>query len=334
MDRRFPTFSQALRSAGNVTELCCDAPARLLLPPGSTADSLIARVAQAPEPAAAKVQVLAQTGDGRTLAEATVDLPAGARTGSAALVLPPELRNRLTRLVLADAPSAGSVILLDERWRRRPVGLVTDNPEAANAPFVGSLYYLNRALQPYTEVRQGTIQQLLTRNISVLVLADDPLPDGPARDALAKWVENGGLLIRMAGPRTAAEPIGETDDLLPVRLLGGDRQLGGALSWSRPAGLAAFPPGSPVCRAGGAARRDGLAAGAGGTVGDTRSAHLGGAGGRHAAGNRGSEGEWARRAVPCHRERRLVQPAAVGSVRGYAAPPGGSLRRRPDRAGP
>jgi hypothetical protein len=241
----FPAFSQALRGAGNVTELCCDAPVRLLLPPGSTADSLIARVAQAPQLTDAKVPVLAQTGDGRTLAEATVNLPAGARTGSAAMVLPPELRNRLTRLVLGDAPSAGSVVLLDERWRRRPVGLVADNPETANEPFVGSLYYVNRALQPFTEVREGTIQQLLKRNISVIVLADDPLPDGPARDALTKWVENGGLLIRMAGPRTAAQPIGETDDLLPVRLLGGDRQLGGALSWSRPAGLAAFPPGSP-----------------------------------------------------------------------------------------
>jgi hypothetical protein len=53
------------------------------------------------------------------------------------------------------------------------------------------------------------------------------------------------LLVRFAGPRTAAEPLGETDPLLPVKLLGGDRQLGGALSWSKPAGLAPFPSGSP-----------------------------------------------------------------------------------------
>ncbi len=62
---------------------------------------------------------------------------------------------------------------------------------------------------------------------------------------MTNWVEKGGLLIRFAGPRTAEQPIGETDPLLPVKLLGGDRQLGGALSWSEPASLAPFPPNSP-----------------------------------------------------------------------------------------
>jgi Domain of unknown function (DUF4159)/Aerotolerance regulator N-terminal len=242
----FPRFAQAVSHAGQVTELCCDSsPVRVLLPPKSTADSLIARVAQAPQPAAANVTVEAQTGDGRTLAETQVTLPAGASVGSSAIVLPPELRNRLTRLALAGAPSAGSVVLLDEFWRRRPVGMVAANPEAADTPFVGPLYYLQRALAPYTDVRQGTIDQLLSRDLSVIVLADDPLPDGPDRDALTKWVQKGGLLVRFAGPRTAAEPLGETDPLLPVKLLGGDRQLGGALSWSKPAGLAPFPSGSP-----------------------------------------------------------------------------------------
>ena len=32
---------------------------------------------------------------------------------------------------------------------------------------------------------------------------------------------------------------------MPVKLLGGDRQLGGALSWSEPAGVAQFCPDSP-----------------------------------------------------------------------------------------
>ena len=51
--------------------------------------------------------MLAQSGDGRTLARATLDLPAGAREATAAMVLPPELRNRLGRLVLEGPPSAG-----------------------------------------------------------------------------------------------------------------------------------------------------------------------------------------------------------------------------------
>lgn len=38
---------------------------------------------------------------------------------------------------------------------------------------------------------------------------------------------------------------GPTDPLLPVPLLAGDRELGGAMSWSRPAHLAPFPDNSP-----------------------------------------------------------------------------------------
>ncbi|HEY2616535.1 MAG TPA: DUF4159 domain-containing protein [Acetobacteraceae bacterium] len=242
----FASFAQALGTTGAVTELRSQAaPAKLLLPPQNEADRLIARVAQAPQPLAGQAVVLAQSGDGRTLARATLDLPAGTGEGTTAMVLPPELRNRLSRLVLEGPPSAASVVLLDERWRRRPVGILAGDLASADTPFAGSLYYLGRALSPFTEVREADLATLLQREVSVLILADRPLPAGAERDALTKWVEQGGLLIRFAGPRTAEQPIGETDSLMPVKLLGGDRQLGGALSWSEPAGVAQFSAGSP-----------------------------------------------------------------------------------------
>jgi hypothetical protein len=46
------------------------------------------------------------------------------------------------------------------------------------------------------------------------------------------------MLIRFAGPSISA-----TDGLLPEKLLDGDRQLGGAMSWSQPEHLAPFPAG-------------------------------------------------------------------------------------------
>jgi Domain of unknown function (DUF4159)/Aerotolerance regulator N-terminal len=242
----FTQFAAALGEAGKVTELRSEAaPARLLLPPDNQADRLVARVAQAPHLLASKSVVLAQSGDGRTLARATLDLPAGASQASAAIVLPPELRNRLSRLVLEGPPTAASVVLLDERWRRRPVGILAGDLATADTPFAGPLYYLHRALEPYTEVREADLATLLQRELSVLILADRPLPAGAERDALAKWVEQGGLLIRFAGPRTAEQPLGETDPLMPVKLLSGDRQLGGALSWAEPAGVAQFSATSP-----------------------------------------------------------------------------------------
>ena len=242
----FPRFAAALSKAGAVTQVCCAAaPPRVLLTPESEADRLIARVAQPPQPMDTETHVLAQSGDGRTLARAPVTFPAGAGDASTPIPLPPELRNRLSRLVLEGPASAGAVALLDERWRRRPVGLVAGEQTATDSPFTGALYYLRRALGPFAELRDGDVATLLQRDISVLVLADRPLPPGVDRDALAAWVEKGGLLIRFAGPRSAEAQGSAADTLLPVPLLGGDRQLGGALSWSEPAGLAPFPTDSP-----------------------------------------------------------------------------------------
>jgi hypothetical protein len=242
----FPAFASTLSAVGPVTELCCDGPpVRLLLPPQPEADGLALRLAQTPMADPATAAVLAQSGDGRTLARSTIAVPAGAAASETKLVLPPEVRNRLARLVLEGSPSAAGVVLLDERWRRRPVGLVAGDLASAEAPLTGSLFYLRRALAPFVELREGSVASLLGRDISVLILADRPLPEGSDRTAVTQWVEKGGLLIRFAGPRTAELPIGDSDPLLPVKLLGGDRQLGGALSWSQPASLAAFPPGSP-----------------------------------------------------------------------------------------
>jgi hypothetical protein len=242
----FDRFAAALRATGSVTEVCCDtASSPLLLPPTSEADRLVVHLGQAPRSAASEASVLAQSGDGRTLARTNVTVHAGASVASAPIPLPPELRNRLTRLVLEGPPSAGSVVLLDERWRRRPVGLLSGDLSTADTPFTGSIYFLKRALGPFTELREGDAATLLKRDISVLVLADRPLADGAERQALEAWVRKGGLLMRFAGPRTAEAATNDTDTLLPVRLLAGDRQLGGAMSWSQPAGLAAFPATSP-----------------------------------------------------------------------------------------
>jgi len=58
---------------------------------------------------------------------------------------------------------------------------------------------------------------------------------------LKDYVENGGLLLRFAGPKLAARK----DELLPVLLREGGRALGGALTWEYPQRLAAFSEDSP-----------------------------------------------------------------------------------------
>ena len=116
------------------------APPKLLLPPEIEADRMAVRVARASGDAPETAAVLAQRGDGRTLARAEIPLAAGETSGTATLNLPLELRNRIGQLVLEGPPSAGSVVLLDERWRRRPVGLLTTDMTSADAPLTGPLY--------------------------------------------------------------------------------------------------------------------------------------------------------------------------------------------------
>src|SRR2546423_11010570 len=63
-----------------------------------------------------------------------------------------------------------------------------------------------------------------------------------ARDQLTRWIEDGGVLVRFAGPRLAAAD----DDLVPVKLRRGGGILGGRLSWEKPQQLHGFTRESPV----------------------------------------------------------------------------------------
>ena len=55
-------------------------------------------------------------------------------------------------------------------------------------PLLSDLYYLERALAPYADVRKGTVSDLLARNVSVLILADIGRVAGSDYDKIAKFV--------------------------------------------------------------------------------------------------------------------------------------------------
>jgi hypothetical protein len=238
---RESAFGSALGRAGTVTDARAVATAPLLQTPVTVNGHLVLRLATAPQRLERRFDVLAQGSDGRTLNRVTIAVPAGASAGEAPLGLPTVLANSVTRLQLGGAPTAGGTVLLDDQWRRRIVGLASAAGDAADAPLVGPLYYLNRALDQDVEIRHRPLDQLLAQPLSVLILSDRPLAPGPELDAVTRFVQRGGLLIRFGGPLTAESP----DPLLPVRLLQQDRSLGGALSWNKPEHLASFPATSP-----------------------------------------------------------------------------------------
>lgn len=237
-------FAAALRraAAGPIAELRDDElPARLLLPPVNDADGMTIRLARAGA-AARRATALALDERGGVLARvALVPGPGGIARGRVALPL--EVRNTLARIVVPGLPSAATTRLLDESDRRRPVGLLAGEA-GSETPLTGALFFLERALAGDGDIRQGTLDALLARPLSVLVMTDRTVTDPATAATLLHWVEHGGTLIRFAGPRLAAAADG-ADRLLPVALMPGSRALGGAMSWARPQHLAPFPPGSP-----------------------------------------------------------------------------------------
>ncbi len=224
-------------------EIVRDAPgdsALALMPAEPSTQGLTARVRRADEGPPLSGTVAAYGENGRFLGNGEFRLESGALTAIAEISLPRELRNVVTRLDITGHASAGAVMLLDDSSRRWPVGLVAEGGESAQ-PLLSDLYYIERALSGRADVVKGAIADLLTKDIAMLVLADVGRVVGHDFERLTKWVEDGGMLVRFAGPRLAAQG----DELLPVRLRAGDRTLGGSLSWEKPQGLGPLPAGSP-----------------------------------------------------------------------------------------
>jgi len=183
----------------------------------------------------------------RQLATVDLEFVAGDAVAETALVLPPELRNRVTRFEIAGNRSAAAVSLADDGLKRREVALISGAGDREGLDLLDPLYYLREALEPTADLIDGTMEDILLANPDVIILADVATLAGVEADAVLDWVEGGGMLLRFAGPRLAASDVGraQEDPLLPVRLRDGGRTVGGAMSWGEPKSLAPFTEGSP-----------------------------------------------------------------------------------------
>ncbi len=186
-------------------------------------------------------------GNARILATATAQFEAGDTRAKADLALPSELRARITGFVIAGQRSAGATTLVDDALRRREVALIgTGGPEEA-LQLLAPLHYIEQALVPTADLIEGSITDVLPANPDVIVLADVATLGAAEAGPLTQWIENGGMLVRFAGPRIAASDVSRMDEdpLMPVRLRAGGRSVGGAMSWGAPKALAPFSDRSP-----------------------------------------------------------------------------------------
>jgi len=185
---------------------------------------------------------------GSPIGEARYTFAPNDRETEAAFDLPVELRNDIARLEIAGERSAGAVQLLDKRWRRRAIGIVSGSTSDSAQPLLAPTFYLTRALAPFADVRLGdrgapqqVITQFLDQKLPMMVLADVGTLSPEIRERLSAWIEQGGVLVRFAGPRLAQAD----DDLVPVKLRRGGRTLGGSLTWEKPQHMASFSADGP-----------------------------------------------------------------------------------------
>lgn len=226
--------------AGSIDQLALAAPENL-------AGALAVKVLRPTPAAAASGQVRALDLKGLPLGDAPFVFNGSELQTTARLTLPIEVRNSVSRLEVVGERSAAAVALLDDRAKRRRVGIVSGATTDTAQPLLSPTYYVSRALSPFAEIREprpgstDPVGELLTQNLSVLVLADIGALDGDTAGKINAFIQRGGVLLRFAGARLAAA----SDELTPVRLRRGGRTLGGGLSWETPRKLAPFSRESP-----------------------------------------------------------------------------------------
>ena len=174
---------------------------------------------------------------GRVIGRTEISFAPGEQTTEADFELPAELRNQVSTLRPEGFASAGAITMLDDSWGRPLVGLLSGS-DTNSAPLLSEWHYIEKALAPNADIYKGDLEQLTSVAPSIIFMTDRARSES---EALVKYVEDGGMLIRFAGPKLAKR----ADSLLPVPLRAGGREYGGALAWEEPQNFAPFSEDSP-----------------------------------------------------------------------------------------
>ncbi|RFC67473.1 MULTISPECIES: DUF4159 domain-containing protein [Mesorhizobium] len=187
---------------------------------------------------------------GRRIGDATITFGPGETSGTGEIVVPFELRNDFASIVLDGERHAAGIRVLDNTDKRRRVGLLSQSPLDDSRLLLSPTYYLRRALEPFADIVEPqnpeigqAMTEVLNQKPAIIVMADVGVVPEAVRPALLKWLRDGGTLVRFAS--STLLQAGNDADLLPVTLRAGERQLGGALSWTEPQPVTEFPPTGP-----------------------------------------------------------------------------------------
>ncbi|MBC06059.1 DUF4159 domain-containing protein [Thalassospira sp.] len=187
-----------------------------------------------------EVNLLARGERGSVILRHTVELAADSDQSDVAILLPSDISNAIQSVGIEGIESAASVFQTGARWQQRRVGVIVSSGDGPGV-LSDQYFFLDRALSPYADVTYAPLGTLLENGVDVLVSAGPISGLGSQFDALERWVNEGGMLVRFAGD--SSSQIG--NQFLPVTLRLGNRDFGGSMSWEKPKRLLDFPENSP-----------------------------------------------------------------------------------------
>lgn len=217
-----------------------NAPHLLLAPTVKTA-SLELTVIRSTDQGAATGTIFGRNKSGKILFQETYTFTENELTTQKIVSLPAAIRNDLSLLQIKSARSAGSVFLMDDRWKRKSIGLVASSQQTDTPSLLSEQHYLEKAFLPFYDIVQDDLENLVKQSPSFIALGDVAALTARQSSEVEKWVRNGGILIRFAGPKLS----NSQSNLLPVTLRQGNRSLDGAMSWGKPASMGPMPENSP-----------------------------------------------------------------------------------------
>ena len=189
------------------------------------------------------LRILAWSADGAVVDELKLEFPADKTEYTFSWDMLPEVSDKTVRLALYKPETASGVFLADSSFRKHRVGIAADVNSQKSRDFLSEVYYLRRALEAEGRVTVDKLSVLLKSSFSVLILPDSTFLTEDEKENLFDWMEQGGLLIRFAGPNLAAH---SEDGLLPVPLRYGQRSMEGAMTWEKPVRLGDISTQSPL----------------------------------------------------------------------------------------
>lgn len=186
------------------------------------------------------INLLARGERGSVLLRHNAELAANSDQTEVAIFLPSDISNAIQSVGVEGIESAATMFQTGARWQQRRVGVIVSSGDSPGV-LSDQYFFLDRALSPYADVSYEPLGRLLEKKVDILVSAGPISGLGSQFEALERWVNDGGMLVRFAGDRSTE--IG--NEFLPVTLRLGNRDFGGSMSWEKPKRLLDFPDNSP-----------------------------------------------------------------------------------------